>query len=101
LEGSEHEQGIEPTILHAKAYELVLEYRSKRVNSVDILRRLEYLDGGRAEMDIPLCRMISLQVVLLLRTMCSSFKLTLSTGIGLVLQYFMYQPQTLRASIVK
>jgi hypothetical protein len=47
----------------AKAYALVLQHRVKRFNSVDVLRRLEYPKGGKAHMDIPLCRMKSLQVV--------------------------------------
>jgi hypothetical protein len=45
------------------AYEQVLKYRRKRLNSVKVLQRLEYPRGGKAHMDIPLCRMRSLQVV--------------------------------------
>jgi hypothetical protein len=50
---------IEPSC----AYELVLEHRMKRFNSVEVLKRLEYPKGGKAHIDVPLCRMKSLQVV--------------------------------------
>jgi hypothetical protein len=50
---------IEPSY----AYELVLEHRMKRFNSVEVLKRLEYPKGGKAQIDVPLCRMKSLQVV--------------------------------------
>jgi hypothetical protein len=45
------------------AYEQVLKCRRKRFNSVKVLQRLEYPRGEKAHMDIPLCRMRSLQVV--------------------------------------
>jgi hypothetical protein len=35
----------------------------KRFNSVKVLQKLEYPKGGKAHMDIPLCRMKTLQVV--------------------------------------
>ena len=44
-------------------YDVVLRHRRLRVNSVQILQRTQILRGGRAMMDIPLCRMIGLQVV--------------------------------------
>jgi hypothetical protein len=44
-------------------YEQVLKYRRKRFNLVKVLQGLEYPRGGKAHMDIPLCRMRSLQVM--------------------------------------
>ena len=44
-------------------YDVVLRHRRLRVNFVQILQRTQILKGGRAMMDIPLCRMIGLQVV--------------------------------------
>ena len=44
-------------------YDVVVRHRRLRVNSVQILQRTQILRGGRAMMDIPLCRMIGLQVV--------------------------------------
>ena len=53
-----------PNVLKpAKAYELVLEHRVKRFNLVKVLLRLEYPKGCKAQMDILLYRMKSVQVV--------------------------------------
>jgi hypothetical protein len=53
----------EPLLPPAEAYELVVRHRRKRVNSVQILKNLECFSGGKSQIDIPLCRMISLQIV--------------------------------------
>jgi hypothetical protein len=45
------------------AYMVLILQREKRFNSVDVLRKLELPQGGKAHMDIPLYRMGSLQVV--------------------------------------
>jgi hypothetical protein len=45
------------------AYMLLILQRQKRFNSVEVLRNLEIPSGGKAHMDILLCRMASLQVV--------------------------------------
>ena len=44
-------------------YDVVLRHRRLRMNSIQILQRTQIIMGGRAMMDIPLCRMIGLQVV--------------------------------------
>jgi hypothetical protein len=44
-------------------YMLLILQRQKRFNLVEVLRNLEIPSGGKAHMDIPLCRMASLQVV--------------------------------------
>ena len=53
----------DPPIGPKATYELILEHRRKRVNSVQILKELEYARGGKALLNILLIRMISLQVV--------------------------------------
>ena len=45
------------------AFDVVLGYRRLRVNSIDILHRCQILGGRKSQMEIPLCRMIGLQVV--------------------------------------
>jgi hypothetical protein len=57
------EEALPNALEPAKAYALVLEHRLKRFNSVEVLLRLEYPKGRKAHMDIPLCRMKSLQVI--------------------------------------
>jgi hypothetical protein len=44
-------------------YELVLQHRRQRFNSIEVLKELEFPKGGKARIDVPLCRMKSLQVV--------------------------------------
>jgi hypothetical protein len=44
-------------------YMLLILQRQKRFNLVEVLRNLEIPSGGKAHMNIPLCRMASLQVV--------------------------------------
>ena len=44
-------------------FDVVLRHRRLRVNSVEILQNCQILQGGKVQMDVPLCRMISLQVV--------------------------------------
>ena len=53
----------EPKFKPSEAYALVLGHRRLRVNSVKILQRAQALRGKHFQIDIPLCRMISLQVV--------------------------------------
>ena len=45
------------------AFNVVLGYQRLRINSIDILRRCQILGGRKSQMEIPLCRMIRLQVV--------------------------------------
>ena len=44
-------------------FDVVLGHKGLRVNSMEILQNCQILQGGKAQMDVPLCRMISLQVV--------------------------------------
>ena len=44
-------------------FDVVLGHRCLRVNSVEILQNCQILQGRKAQMDVPLYRMISLQVV--------------------------------------
>ncbi|KAG0631975.1 hypothetical protein M758_1G295400 [Ceratodon purpureus] len=44
-------------------YEMIVAHRKTRVNSIQILKRLELFQNGKAQMHIPLCRMRKLQVV--------------------------------------
>ena len=64
---SETEGGIvvetEPKLLPSEAYALVLGHRRLRVNSVKILQRFQAFQGEFSQIEIPLCRMITLQVV--------------------------------------
>ena len=53
----------DPPIGPKATYKLILEHRRKCVNSVQILKELEYAPGGKALLNILLIRMISLQVV--------------------------------------
>ena len=78
-DGPCHSQGVEPKDIEQDSfdgqlprlcdepketeYDVVLWHRRLRVNSVQILQRTQILRGGRAMMDIPLYRMIGLQVV--------------------------------------
>jgi hypothetical protein len=60
------EPEIEPVldvIEPLNAYELILEHRRQRFNSIEVLKKLEFPKGGKAHIDVPLCRMKSLQVV--------------------------------------
>ena len=47
----------------SEAYALVLGHRRLRVNFVQILQKAQAIHGGLSQIDIPLCRMISLQIV--------------------------------------
>ena len=42
---------------------MIVAHRKSRVNSIQILKRLELIPNGKAQMHIPLCRMRKLQVV--------------------------------------
>ena len=53
----------EPKLKPSKAYALVLGHRRLRVNSVKILQKAQAFQGKHSQIDIPLCRMVSLQVV--------------------------------------
>ena len=53
----------EPKLKPFEAYALVLGYRQLRVNSVKILQKAQAFRGEHSQIDIPLCRMVSLQVV--------------------------------------
>ena len=44
-------------------FDIVLGHRRLRVNSVEILQNCQILQGGKVQIDVLLCRMISLQVV--------------------------------------
>ena len=44
-------------------FDVVLGHKHLRVNSMEILQNFQILQGGKAQRDVPLCRMISLQVV--------------------------------------
>jgi hypothetical protein len=46
-----------------EAYNIIVLHRQKQVNAVEILKRLECFSSRRAQMDILLCQMVSLQVV--------------------------------------
>ena len=52
-----------PRLNQSEAYSLVLGHRRLRVNSVQILQKAQVFDGDLSQIEIPLCRMISLQVV--------------------------------------
>ena len=52
-------QSIEPE----NEFDVVLGHKCLRVNSVEILQNCQILKGGKVQMDVPLCRMITLQVV--------------------------------------
>ena len=52
-----------PSTPEETAYDVILSHRRLRVNSVQVLQKMQILKDGRAMMDIPLCRMIGLQVV--------------------------------------
>ena len=51
-----------PRLNHSEAYSLVLEHRRLRINSVQILQNAQAFQGDLSQIEIPLCRMISLQV---------------------------------------
>ena len=55
--------GTEPKLQPSEAYALVLGHRRLRVNSVQILQRSQAFQGEFSQIEIPLCRMITLQVV--------------------------------------
>ena len=54
---------MEPKLHLSKAYALVLEHRRLQVNSVQILQRSQAFQGKYSQIEILLCRMITLQVV--------------------------------------
>ena len=56
-------EACEPRLNSSEAYALVLGHRQFCVNSVQILQKAQAIQGGLSQIDIPLCRMISLQVV--------------------------------------
>ena len=53
----------EPKLKPSEAYALVLGHRRLRNNSVKILQKAQAFRGEHSQIDIPLCRMVSLQVV--------------------------------------
>ena len=55
--------GIEPKLQLSEAYALVLGHCMLRVNSVQILQRSQAFQGEFSQIEIPLCRMITLHVV--------------------------------------
>ena len=57
------EAAAEPSEPKEIAYDVILNHRRLRVNSVQVLQRTQILKDGRAMMDIPLYSMIGLQVV--------------------------------------
>ena len=54
---------IEPKLYPSEAYTLVLGHCRLCVNSVQILQRPQAFQGDFFQIEIPLCRMITLQVV--------------------------------------
>ena len=54
------DEAIEPRLNPSEAYALVLGHTRLRVNSVQILQKAHAIQGGLSQIDIPLCRMISL-----------------------------------------
>ena len=57
------DDAIEPRLNPSEAYALLLGHRRLRVNSVQILQKAHAIQGALSQINIPLCRMISLQVV--------------------------------------
>ena len=57
------DDAIEPRLNPSEAYALVLGHKRLRVNSVQILQKAQAIQGTLSQIDFPLCRMISLQVV--------------------------------------
>ena len=57
------DDAIEPRLNPSEAYALVLGHKRLCVNSVLILQKAQAIQGVLSQIDIPLCRMISLQVV--------------------------------------
>ena len=55
--------GTEPMLQPLEAYALVLGHRRLRVNSIQILQRSQAFQGKFSQIEIPLRRMITLQVV--------------------------------------
>ena len=55
--------GTEPKLHSSEVYALVLGHRRLQVNSVQILQRFQAFQGEFSQIEIPLCRMITLQVV--------------------------------------
>ena len=53
----------EPRLNQSEAYSHVLGHRRLWVNSVQILQKAQAFNGDLSQIEIPLCRMISLQVV--------------------------------------
>ena len=52
-----------PRLKQSEAYSLVLGHRRLCVNSIQILQKAQAFDGDLSQIEIPLCWMISLQVV--------------------------------------
>ena len=59
---SQHAGLLEPALTSERAMNVVIGYRRLRVNSIEILKRSEMIPR-KSMIDIPLCRMVSLQVV--------------------------------------
>ena len=58
--GNDEDPTEEPKLKPSEAYALVLGHRRLRVNSVKILQRAQTFRGEHSQIDIPLCRMVSL-----------------------------------------
>ena len=52
-----------PRLNQSEAYSLMLGHQRLWVNSVQILQKAQAFNGDLSQIEIPLCRMISLQVV--------------------------------------
>ena len=59
---SQHAGPLEPALTSERAMNVVIGHQRLRVNSVEILKRSEII-SRKSMIDIPLCRMVSLQVV--------------------------------------
>ena len=59
---SQHPRPSEPALTSERALNVVIGHRRLPVNSVEILKRSEMIPR-KSMIDIPLCRMVSLQVV--------------------------------------
>ena len=53
----------EPRLNSSEAYALVLGHRQLHINSIQLLQKAHAIQEGLSQIKIPLCRMISLQVV--------------------------------------
>ena len=56
-------EACEPRLNLSEAYALVLGHKRFRINSIQILQKAQAIQRGLSQIDIPICRMISLQVV--------------------------------------